>query len=549
MAAALHPEPSLHRVRGVSPRARRGSAAVVALNMETTPDAFDPKRPADAGPGRDRLRRWVELALALAIPVVGVLALCRFFSPHWQTNDDIGMSMIAHGYGSVAQASPKLGFSNLLWGHFVRALPAVGGLLGYSVATFASLIAVGMALLHGLRLSTRSWLASIALVCGVLVLPVLFPQFTVNAGLLMIAALVCWRTYGQRGTWPWLLCGCVLAFASALVRNQEALLVFAIGCPLLPWGRLLRDRAARFAGVALVLAIGLATFANRQAYQGPEWQAFKALNPLRMRITDYGADKPLRRSPQLLRQQGLSQNDLNLLRAWFFVDPEIADPQRLKPLLAQLPPRYAASGAWQRGLDGVLVFAHPALLPLLLAGLLLALLYPDRRVLATWLLCIAAVFALAVVFRPGVLRVYVPLASLLFLAPFICNAATRDPPRWRWRVAPRHRRREGRLQHGPRLRRFAPVRSARCAHPAQHANAPAATVRGLGRHVPVRIALPWRCSAPTPFPRSGSRCSACSRWRLFRATPRKRRRAMVSCSGCGRRTASSSPRTGSASAS
>ena len=403
--------------------------------METTPDAFDPKRPADAGPGRDRLRRWVELALALAIPVVGVLALCRFFSPHWQTNDDIGMSMIAHGYGSVAQASPKLGFSNLLWGHFVRALPAVGGLLGYSVATFASLIAVGMALLHGLRLSTRSWLASIALVCGVLVLPVLFPQFTVNAGLLMIAALVCWRTYGQRGTWPWLLCGCVLAFASALVRNQEALLVFAIGCPLLPWGRLLRDRAARFAGVALVLAIGLATFANRQAYQGPEWQAFKALNPLRMRITDYGADKPLRRSPQLLRQQGLSQNDLNLLRAWFFVDPEIADPQRLKPMLAQIPPRYASEHRWQRGLKGVLVLGHPALLPLLLGGLLLALLYPDRRVLATWLLCIAAVFALAVVFRPGVLRVYVPLASLLFLAPFICNAATRDPPRWRWRVA------------------------------------------------------------------------------------------------------------------
>lgn len=402
--------------------------------MNTSHPSFDPVETASAEP-RNRIRQAFDLILAFAIPVSGVLILCRLFSPHWQTNDDVAMSMIAHGYGNVGAGSPTLGFSNLLWGYFVRSLPSVGGLLGYSVATFASLIAAGIAILYGARLSTRSWLVSIALLCGVLVLPVLFPQFTVNAGLLMIAALVCWRTYDQRGTWPWLLCGCILAFASALVRNQEALLVFAIGCPLLPWARLLRDRAARFAGVALVLAIGLATFANRQAYRGPEWQAFNALNPLRLRITDYGADVVLRRSPQLLQKYGFSDNDINLLRAWFFVDPKIADPQRLKPMLAQIPPRYASEHRWQRGLKGILVLGHPALLPLLLGGLLLALLYPDRRVLATWLLCIAAVFALAVVFRPGVLRVYVPLASLLFLAPFICSAATRGPPRWRWRVA------------------------------------------------------------------------------------------------------------------
>ena len=78
-----------------------------------------------------------------------------------------------------------LGFSNLLWGYFVRSLPSVAGLLGYSVATFASLIAIGIAILYGLRSSTRDWLVSIALLCGVLVLPVLFPQFTVNAGLLV----------------------------------------------------------------------------------------------------------------------------------------------------------------------------------------------------------------------------------------------------------------------------------------------------------------------------------------------------------------------------
>ena len=403
--------------------------------MNSTSASFDSMETPDAEPSRNRIRQAIDLILAFAIPVVGVLILCRIYIPHWQTNDDVAMSMIAHGYGNVVTGSPNLGFSNLFWGYFVRSLPSVGGLLGYSVATFASLIAAGIAILYSARLSTRNWLISIALLGSVLVFPVLFPQFTVNAGFLTIAALVCWRMYDLRGGRSWLLCGCVFAFCGFLVRNQEALLVFVIGCPLLPWKRLLRDRAARFAGVGLVLAMGLATLANRQAYQGPEWDAFAALNPLRMRITDYGADKVLQRSPQLLRQYDFSKNDINLLHAWFFVDPAVADPQRLKPMLAQIPPRYASNLLWKRGFNGIRVLGHPALFPMLLAALLLALLYPDRRVMATWLLCIASIFALAVVFRPGVLRVYLPLVSLLFLAPLIGNTLANRIPRWRWHLA------------------------------------------------------------------------------------------------------------------
>jgi hypothetical protein len=154
-----------------------------------------------------------------------------------------------------------------------------------------------------------------------------------------------------------------------------------------------------------------------------------------MKITDYGADKVLRQSPELLQRYGYSRNDIDLLHAFFSVDPTVADPQRLKPLLAQLPPRYASEQPLRRGLDGIHVLGHPALFPLLLAALSLALLYPDRRVLATWLLCIASIFALAVVFRPGVLRVYLPLVSLLFLAPLIGNTLANRIPRWRWRLA------------------------------------------------------------------------------------------------------------------
>ena len=403
--------------------------------MNTTTAPSNPPEAPGTEPPRNRIREALDLMLAFAIPVAGMVMLCRAFSPRWQTNDDIGMSMIAHGYGSVPTGSPLLGFSNVLWGYFVRSLPQVGGLLGYSVATYASLAAVGIAILYGLRMSTRDWLVSLALLCGVLVLPVLFPQFTVNAGLLMLAALVCWRTFDLRGGLPWLLCGCVLAFASFLVRGNEAFLVFVIGCPLLPWRRLLRNRTVRFAGIGLVLAVGMAMFANRQAYQGQEWQAFKAFNQLRLRITDYGGGKALFNSPELLERHGFSQNDISLLRTWFFVDPTIADPQRLKPLLEQLPPRYANDYTLQRGLRGIRALGQPALLPLLLGGLLLALLYPDRRTLASWLLFIASILAVSIMLRPVMLRVSLPLASLLFLAPFIANPSICSGPGWRGRLA------------------------------------------------------------------------------------------------------------------
>ena len=91
--------------------------------MSTTPASSGSMRLPGAEPSRDRVRRAFDPFLAFAIPVASVLVLCLMYSPSWQTNDDVGMSMIAHGYGNVVAGSPKLGFSNVLWGYFVRSLP------------------------------------------------------------------------------------------------------------------------------------------------------------------------------------------------------------------------------------------------------------------------------------------------------------------------------------------------------------------------------------------------------------------------------------------
>jgi hypothetical protein len=110
---------------------------------------------------------------------------------------------------------------------------------------------------------------------------------------------------------------------------------------------------------------------------------------------------------------------MDLIREWFFVDPEIVNPQALRAMLAELGPLPAQGNSIAKGWAGLQTLWDPKLLPFVLTALLLALLRPSWRVAASWGLCIAAVFAIGVSGRPGIIRVYVPLVCLLTIAPFL----------------------------------------------------------------------------------------------------------------------------------
>lgn len=97
------------------------------------------------------IQRNSQLAKDFCVSASFVLTLCFFFEPRWETNDDVGMSMVAHGYGIAAIGSPNLIFSNVVWGYLVRLIPQIDGVLGYSVVTIGVLVIVGTVLLHALR--------------------------------------------------------------------------------------------------------------------------------------------------------------------------------------------------------------------------------------------------------------------------------------------------------------------------------------------------------------------------------------------------------------
>jgi hypothetical protein len=105
-----------------------------------------------------------------------------------------------------------------------------------------------------------------------------------------------------------------------------------------------------------------------------------------------------------------------LLNQWFYVDPKLADTKVLDKMSAELGPISYQAGSISKGLDAIVSLKARPVLPLLAAVVLLVLLYPGWPVIITLALFIGANFYLGIIGRPGILRVYYPLAALLVFA-------------------------------------------------------------------------------------------------------------------------------------
>lgn len=370
--------------------------------------------------GQGMMRR--SLGFSLGVMMLLTAAVCLFFVVRWQTSDDALMSMIAHGYGVAAYGSPNLYYSNVLWGYLVRAIPSFGGVLGYSWATLATLFVVGWALLYFLIRLGAGLLVSVLAVVLIMARPMLFPQFTIHAGLLAVAAVAGWQVYARFKVRSVLWIACVLAFLGYLIRYRECMLILGVALPLLPWRDLRSDRSLQVAFGALVLAMALASFLDHRAYSGSEWKMFKEIYAARETF-DSGAGVWLRQRPDILLRHGYSPHDIDLLGAKFFIDPEMERPQALHAMLAELGPLFSQKGRINLGLQSVWGLSEYILWPLILAGAGLFALIPRKKTVVVWGGCLAALFAVGVWYRPALLHVCIPLVSLLMIAPLMSGLA------------------------------------------------------------------------------------------------------------------------------
>ena len=358
-----------------------------------------------------------------------IVMLCLVFVPRWETSDDVHMSMIAHGYGIASYGSPNLLYSNVLWGYLVRSIPAINGVLGYSLATVAVLLAIGWAMLYFMLRLGANYLLSLLVIVLVIVQPTLFPQFTVNAGLLTVAAVMGLWVHARFKDFGSLLVACLLAFFGYLLREREFFLILGVALPLLPWQELRQQRAMRIALAVLALVIALAAAFNHQAYSGHEWKPFKEMDST-IPFTNYDVGEYLKQRPDILVRYGYSKNDIDLISASFLADPHIANPKALNAMVAELGPLFMQKGYVKSGFASLGMLTNYSLLPLLLSGFFLLVMAPRRSVAFTWALCLAALFAIGMTGHPAVLRVYFPLVSLLLMAPVALGHVKEGMRQW-----------------------------------------------------------------------------------------------------------------------
>jgi hypothetical protein len=379
----------------------------------TSPSGANSAPVSAVGDGLDRQWWQSPLIQSLAIMLGLMVLLWSLFVPRWETNDDCFMSMIAHGYGIAAEASPKLVFSNVLWGYLVQMIPWVGGTPGYSIAAAASLLLAGTAAGFALRRMDVPWYLVALLIILCFVRPLLLCQFTVNAGLLAASGVLCAIAFLRGGGSGVLLLGCASLVLGAMVRLEQVALVIVVGAPLIQWPRAIRS--TQFLAALSVIAVSVVsmTAIDYGQFGGSEWDHFKRFRSVQVPITDYQAGVRLLQSPELMATHRVTGEEVAMIQRWGFVGKELGDPSRLGPAIEQLGspanPRGLLQGAWA----GVTRMFDTGLLWLTVASLIVLAVSRQVPLIASWILFVLFMAVLGAMGRPGVERVYVPIYLLL----------------------------------------------------------------------------------------------------------------------------------------
>jgi hypothetical protein len=381
------------------------------------------------------------------------------FTPCYQQNDDVVMAMIASGKGIALEPDSHLVFVNALLGGALRqAYRWAPTLPWYGLLLVAFQAVANVALLHALLVRAgssqrpRVWGSVVLAYCLYFVTVagafVGRLQFTTAACLAAQVGLVLWMTSlrpageadpadrgGTRAT-----VAAALILLGSLLRFQALILSLAVCLPLAlvslsHAGRRPALRALGVLAAVLFVAVGLRTVDQRWYGRDPAWAAFRELNVWRARIIDYGAgaDDP----GAAARQQSLgwTANDALLLRRWFYPDPNVFPPEKMRRLVEAAPlARRDAARAWNRILEALHL---PALVPMaLVVPLLLVSIGSWRARLLVLGLCLAPGVAAAVLLA---LFLHAPehvVLSALAFAPMALLAAGKGGEggrrRWWW---------------------------------------------------------------------------------------------------------------------
>lgn len=353
-------------------------------------------------------RRFLLGLLAFAMLT---LLVERWFGIRFETNDDVAMMMMAHGFGIAGQPTPLLLFSNVWQGLAIQAMGWPFGLSGYGVYLMGAQVVAMAAIFAFLTELNGRVRLNLAVVIAVGIRAVFAPQFTVIAGFLALATVLAMLAYLARPRVSVLAAATVLGLASILMRDHLFLFVAAVALPFLLRPALVQDRRVWAAGVILLLLALAAQWHQNLLLSAPEWTAHHAQNLLRAAFTDFNAAPRVAADPKALAAAGWSLNDLSMVENWWLVDTRLSSPDAMRAALevVGLPAFFGLSAARLSGL--MAQFAEADMLAvislLLVASIWLRGTALVRLSLGVFLLVGLALF-LTAGGRLGVSRIYYP---------------------------------------------------------------------------------------------------------------------------------------------
>lgn len=362
-----------------------------------------------------KVYRSLCLNHGLIWPLIAIPLAFLFGPPAWETNDDVAMSMISRGYGLTSQPNSGMIFSNVAWGFIVGLFPDLMGTPGY---TWCLVLALGFSallayfILLNLQVSQRAaGLTAFIL----LIRPLFFLQFTVVSGICSGVGLIGILTQYQRPKSLLFISSLFALCLGYLIRPLECALIATVVLPFVITSKL--ENRRQLIGFAFAIAFAFAIFKviDWNYYSGTDWENFVHLNAVRHYFTDFGIMKVLEQYPNLVKEHGFTLNDLRLLEAWFFVDPQISDPTKLWSLIESLPPSNRLY--WDLGIKSLAFLVSGEMLPFSIGFLALALISKKNRTS----LVVCAVFGIVIIFllglsgRPAPVRVALPLILMLIL--------------------------------------------------------------------------------------------------------------------------------------
>ena len=357
------------------------------------------------------------------IVFISLLIVLVAFPPIWRTNDDVAMAMFAHGYGLASEPSQHIFFSNVIWGHIVQFFPSIAGADPYSIATFTILLlsCLGIAFIANLFNVPRALMYILLLL--VMFGAIVSPQFTINAGLCGVLAVLFYQAYQNTcGDWVYLVLATTFVCLGFLIRNYEVILVLFIAFPFYFNLKLFRDLKVVITAI-FILGFGFWAYTvDRNDYMGKEWSNFNELNNIRAAYTDFNLDKIVVQNPEVMESQGFSINDINLISNWFFEDDYVSDPTKLKKMGDGVKHQIVDSeNITERLIAGFKVVLDRNLKILFMVSLIVLCLCFSWPLLFAWCCLLFSVCIISVAGRPGVARVYEAVLILLIVYPLLFN--------------------------------------------------------------------------------------------------------------------------------